>query len=128
MAALHDRLGEIELTVKLKRARLNRQRTRGRARFTRFIDNTNSDAELGKPERQNKACGPGTDNQYVALCGSVLHMPFRLRRLHSQSRYDCTPIRASEIQPSLKCDALEALMTPYRHYRKLVRRAAIPSP
>src|SRR5262249_52793974 len=36
MAAVHDRLGEIELTVKLKRARLNRQRTRRRTRFTRF--------------------------------------------------------------------------------------------
>ena len=66
MAPRHDGAGQIELAVELERPRLNRQSALGGAGLRRLVHDAHLDAELGQPERQNKARGPRANNQNIA--------------------------------------------------------------
>ena len=86
-------LGEIELPVELERARLDRQRPRGRAGLGRLVDDAHLDAELGQPKRQDEAGRAGADDQNVAIqfCPPTLssmtsNETLHLRGTHSRER------------------------------------------
>jgi hypothetical protein len=53
LAALDDRLGEPQLLVELKSARLHRQSARCVANLCRFIDKAHLDAQMREPQRQH---------------------------------------------------------------------------
>jgi hypothetical protein len=67
VSCLEHRIGEIELTVKLERARMHRQRPRGGSGRGGLVDDAAGDAHLRQPQGQHQSGGPGADNQDVAF-------------------------------------------------------------
>ena len=62
MALRDDRVGEIELLVQLKRARLHGQRARGGAGLGGLVDDAHLDAEFCQPKRQHQSGRTGADD------------------------------------------------------------------
>src|SRR5262245_10560730 len=66
VSPLDDDLGEIELAIKFESARVDGECAGRHARLGSLVDDAWFCSELGQPERENQACGPGADDQYVA--------------------------------------------------------------
>src|SRR5207244_6804328 len=67
-----DLIGEAELAVELKRARLQRQRARSGAGLGSLIDDAEPDAEPGEPESEDEARRAGADDEHFGVHASDL--------------------------------------------------------
>ncbi|CAI8749332.1 hypothetical protein EMIT0232MI5_130167 [Pseudomonas sp. IT-232MI5] len=75
MAVAHNSVGEVQLPVQLKGARLHRQRSRSGAGRGGFIDDAHAYAEFAQPQGQHQPGRAGADDQDVAAVhGTVLRL------------------------------------------------------
>ena len=62
MAQFNHGLSELQLLIKLERARLHRQSTRGGSGLRHFVDQSQLDPQMGQPQCQHQAGGPCAGN------------------------------------------------------------------
>src|SRR5215831_14886845 len=73
VTARDNEIGKVELAVEFERARVDGERTRRRAGLGSLVDDAQLHSELGQPEREDEAGGPGADNEDIALWHVLLH-------------------------------------------------------
>src|SRR5215831_5516611 len=73
VTARDNEIGKIELAIEFERARVDGERTRRRAGLGSLVDDAQLHSELGQPEREDEAGGPGADNEDIALWHVLLH-------------------------------------------------------
>src|SRR5258706_3070533 len=61
----YDRVCEIDLLVELERARCKCNRAGRGSGLIDFVDDPNSNAELGEPQSEYEPCGSRADDQYL---------------------------------------------------------------